>query len=324
MTIPSGPPAKPNSHVVPEAIPASPARARDAEEREIPLAETAPRPGQPRKYFDPERAKELAASLQEHGLLNAIIVYPSPVPPSYRIIAGERRWRAANALGWKTIRARVLKGPLDEARLSEMMLIDNDQRQDLSDIERGVAYLDHRALTGCTASALAQMIGKPVSTVTRAEALVKKLPQDLRALIGPELPPSIAGLLTSLPDDDAKRHFAGLYREGKVRTGKELSAAIKAAKNGHVTSGTAGFSCEENGIKIACYWSSDIPDPQALANVENVLRILLKDLAGQKHRGLTHWKHFLEKKAKAARKASELKAAQDALARHGNGANGTS
>lgn len=321
MTSPS--PDQTNGHVVPQAFSLAPAAAGEVEERKIPVAETGPSPSQPRKYFDPERAHELMASLQEHGLLNAIIVYPSTVPPRYRIIAGERRWRAANALGWTTIRARVLKERPADDRLWELQLMDNE-RQDLSDIERGLAYLDFMSRTGCTASALAQRLGKgkSVSSITRPVALIRKLPEEVRALVGQKLPPTVAEKLTSNAlSDEEKKRFTSLYIEGKIKSGDELAAAIRAAKNGQAAGGTTGFTRDESGVKIAVTWCSGAADAQALANVENALRLLVKDLAAQKHRGLTHWKEFLEKKAKAARKASELKAAHDALIHH-TGTNG--
>jgi hypothetical protein len=63
-------------------------------------------------------------------------------------------------------------------------------------------------------------------------------------------------MLPSLPDDAAKRQFAGLYRAGKIKTGDELAAAIRAAKNGQAAGGRASFACEEIGVKIAVSWTS--------------------------------------------------------------------
>ena len=315
--------AKPNGQILPQAVPVA---GGDAEEREIPVAEIGPDPGQPRKYFDPERDKELEASLREHGQLNAIIVYLAAEAPRYRLIAGERRWRAFQRIGKETIRARVLKARPDAARCSLLMLVDNEQRQDLHDIERGDAYLAHLTLTGCTASALAQKVGKHVSTVTRAVALVKKLPEDLRGLIGQRLPPSVAQLLTALPNDEEKRRYASLYIEGKIKSGDELAAAIRAARNGQATGVTACFACQESGVKIAVTWTTGAAGAspgQALAAAENALKIVLKDIREQGHRGLEKFKDFLSKKARTAKKAGELAAAQNELARHGvTGGNG--
>src|SRR5581483_7812414 len=271
--------AKPNPQLLPQAVLAA---AGDAEEREIAVGEIDPQDNV-RKHFDQDALRALADNIAANGLLKSIIVYHDPHTKRYRLIGGERRWRAHQLLGRKTIRARVLKQPPDPAKRSELMLIDNEQ-EDLDDIERGLAYLDYTSRFQCTASALAQKLGKHVSTVTRAIALIRKLPEDLRAAIGPGLPPTIAGLLTSLPDDDAKRHFAGLYREGTIKTGKELAAAIRAARNGQAAGATAGFACEENGVRIAVTWTTDAAEASpghALAAAENALKIVLKDLREQ-------------------------------------------
>lgn len=312
--MPSPSPTPINGQAPPPAIPAAVTAALvcDAEEREVVVANIDPKDNA-RKYFDPEQLNALADNIAVHGLLNALIIYLPPESGRFRLIAGERRLRAVQLLGWKTVRCRVLKEPPDESKRRELALIDNVHREGLSDIELGLEVLGHITQTGSTATALAQKIGKHVSTLTRAMQLAQKLPGDLHDLIrSGKLPPFAARHLTHLPDDDSKRRFAALYCEGKVKTAAELAAAIKSG-NGTAAATQAGFSCEESGVRIAVLWNGN-SDTQALTQVENALRIVLKDLAGQKQRGVEHFKTFLEKKAKAAKKAAELKAAQDALA----------
>ena len=149
----------------------------------------------------------------------------------------------------------------------------------------------------------------------------KSCRSELHGLIrSGKLPPAAARLLTAKNlDDDAKLRFAALYCEGKVKTAAELAAAIK---NGNAAPEPAGFTCEESDIKIAVSWTNGAlgaSPGQALDAVENALRIVLKDLAGQKKHGLSHWKTFLEKKKAHAKKAAELAAAQNELARHAGG-----
>jgi ParB family chromosome partitioning protein len=292
---------------VPQAVPVAVTAAGDAEEREIPVAEAGPDPDQPRKEFDPEREQELAASIREHGQLNAILVYVSTVPPRYRILGGERRWRACQRLGRKTIRARILKEPPNEAKRRELALLDNEQRQDLSDIERGLAYGDFLTRTGCTASALAQKLGKHVSTITRAIGLVRKLPEDLRSLVGPRLPPSVASVLTALPDDEAKRKFAALYCDGTYRTAEQVAAAIKAARNGQTTGAPASFTAQAGGIAIMV----TLP-PTELARAAAALRQLAKDVSSHGH-SLADLKNFLARKHKLAAARQAAAAAAEAL-----------
>src|SRR5262249_53243751 len=148
----------------------------DAEERDIPVAEIDPE-ANARKHFDQDGLRALADNIATNGLLKPIIVYYDPHSKRYRLVGGERRWRAHQILGRTTTRARVLRQPPEPAKRDVLMLIDNEQ-EDLDDIQRGLAYLDHTTRYQCTASALAQKLGKPVSSVTRPIALIRKLPPD--------------------------------------------------------------------------------------------------------------------------------------------------
>lgn len=100
---------------------------------DIPLALIERNPDQPRQIFDKEALEELAASLNERGLLSPILVYTMPTG-KYRIGAGERRWRAATALGWKTIRASV-RPFVSELEADLDALTENEVRKDLRSIE---------------------------------------------------------------------------------------------------------------------------------------------------------------------------------------------
>ncbi len=307
-----------------QAISATKLAPCDYEELDILIAEIDPDPEQPRQYFNEEEMQALTNSLAADGQQNAGIAYRDPETRRYRLLAGERRWRALGRLGKSTMRLRVLKEMPDTVKRSRTRLLDNDLHKSLSRIEKGFAWDSHITLVGCTASALAQTLGTSVSTVTRAikdaQRLCPALKERFRA---GTLPPDIAEELLSLPGD-AQLAIANQYPD-PLETNADVRAAVRRFKNGNgQTAGSAtGFVCEECGVKIGCTWNNGSSDAQALANVENALRILLKDLSAQKHRGLTHWKTFLEKKAKAARKAAELKAAQDALNHHAHmGGNG--
>lgn len=113
---------------------------------EIPLAKVRPNPHQPRKTFAPEVLEELKASIRTHGVLQPIVVRPAA--GGYEIIAGERRFRAAQALGLSTIPAVVREGVGDQGML-ELALVENLQRADLDPIEkaRGFRQLLERGLT---------------------------------------------------------------------------------------------------------------------------------------------------------------------------------
>src|SRR5260370_15584998 len=138
--------AKPNGQIPPQAVPVA---AGEGEDREIPVGEIGPQ-ATARKHCDQDALQALADNIAANGLLKPILVYQDPQTQRYHLIGGERRWRAHQMLGRKTIRARVLKQPPDPAKRSELMLIDNDQ-EDLDDIERGLAYLDYTTRYQCTA-----------------------------------------------------------------------------------------------------------------------------------------------------------------------------
>src|SRR5262245_24727103 len=95
---------------------------------ELPIAAIQPNPYHPRKTFAAEALADLQRSIQEHGVLQPIVVRNTP--GGYQLIAGERRWRAAQSLGIKTLPAVVRDGVTDEAML-ELALVENLQRADL-------------------------------------------------------------------------------------------------------------------------------------------------------------------------------------------------
>ena len=98
---------------------------------EIELTKLRPNPDQPRKRFNEETIKELAASIEQHGLIQPISVIPVPESDSFVIVAGERRYRAHQHLERPTITAIITKG-----NSNEIALIENIQREDLSPMDQ--------------------------------------------------------------------------------------------------------------------------------------------------------------------------------------------
>lgn len=121
-------------------------------------------PGQPRRRFDETALQELADSIREKGLLQPILVRPLPSDPGlYEIVAGERRWRAAQKA--QLHRVPVIVRPFSDSEALEIAIIENIQRQDLSPVEEARAYqklIDER---GHSHEALAQILGKSRSHV---------------------------------------------------------------------------------------------------------------------------------------------------------------
>ncbi len=139
------------------------------ETSEIKLSLIEPNIGQPRKDFDEDSLAELAESIKEHGVIQPIIV--KKTGQTYRIIAGERRWRAARLAGLKEIPAIVRE--YDDRETAEIALIENIQREDLNSIEEAKAY---RALIDdyhLTQEELAKRVSKSRTAITNSLRLLQ-------------------------------------------------------------------------------------------------------------------------------------------------------
>ena len=137
-----------------------------------------PNPLQPRKKWNPESLAELAQSIRETGILQPVVVVPDE--ENYKIIVGERRWRAAKKIGLQTI--PVLIRNLTEAQQHEAMLIENLQREDLNPIEIAKAYQKMTQDFSCTQEDVAKKVGKDRVSVANTLRLLK-LPDEIQELI---------------------------------------------------------------------------------------------------------------------------------------------
>tara|TARA_B100000902_G_C27130683_1_gene823443 strand:- start:123 stop:959 length:837 start_codon:yes stop_codon:yes gene_type:complete len=119
-------------------------------------------PGQPRKEFDQEKIKELASSIKQHGLIQPIILAKN-AENDYKIVAGERRWRAAQIANLKAIPSIILPADLDN---NEVSLIENIQRENLKITEEANAYKNLIEKKKYTHDQLASIVGKSRSHIT--------------------------------------------------------------------------------------------------------------------------------------------------------------
>ncbi len=148
--------------------------------QQLRLSEIRPNPYQPRKEFKLEELSELQASLKASGLLQPITVRPSPAGTGFELIAGERRFRAATALGWTDIPAVVRT--IDDKTLLTLALIENLQRSDLNPLEEAEGYkrlVDEFALSH---TQVGEVVGKDRSTVANLLRLLQ-LPAAVRRLL---------------------------------------------------------------------------------------------------------------------------------------------
>lgn len=136
---------------------------------ELKIVDVEPDVEQPRKVFDEEKLQELADSIKEQGVIQPILVVKSK--NGYTIVAGERRWRAAKLAGLKTIPA-IVKDYTDTKK-KQVALIENIQREDLNVIEVARAIKELMDIDGYSATEVAKLTGKNVSTVSNTVRLLK-------------------------------------------------------------------------------------------------------------------------------------------------------
>ena len=148
--------------------------------RNVPLSEIRPNPYQPRKEFDPAELLELQASLRANGLLNPITVRPALGGRGFELIAGERRLRAAAALGWPEI--SVIVREIDDQALLTLALVENLQRTDLNPMEEAEGYRHLMQTFGLTQAEVAEVTGKDRSTIANLLRLLQ-LPASVRKLV---------------------------------------------------------------------------------------------------------------------------------------------
>ena len=175
---------------------------------EVDIDRLSPNALQPRMHFDDAKLEELADSIKAKGIIQPILVRPVG-GSSYRIIAGERRWRAAQ-------RAGLLKVPVvvrdvadgsDQQQL-ELALIENVQRENLNPVDEAIAYQRLADQFALTQEQIAAAVGKDRSSVANFMRLLK-LPEEVRAdLADGSLTMGHARTLLSLPDAATQRHAA--------------------------------------------------------------------------------------------------------------------
>jgi ParB family chromosome partitioning protein len=142
---------------------------------EVPTDRLEPNPVQPRSVIDPTRLSELAASIEESGMVQPILVRRAG--SRYQIIAGERRWRAAQKLGLKAVPVTIRD--VADDRLLELALVENIQREELSPLEEALAFQHLQEELKLTQEEVARKVGRDRSTVANALRLLR-LPREVR------------------------------------------------------------------------------------------------------------------------------------------------
>ena len=197
----------------------------DSGTRMLPVGALQPHPGQPRRHFDDAQLDELAASIRARGVIQPIVVRPHG--RGYQIVAGERRWRAAQRAGLSDV--PVVVRPFDDAETLEIALVENIQRQDLNAIEEAQAYQRLANDYGHTQEALATIVHKSRSHVANLLRLLD-LPDRVQArVVDGSLSMGHARSLLGARDIEALAEQV-VHRGLSVRETEKLAQAAKGKR----------------------------------------------------------------------------------------------
>lgn len=166
-------------------------------DRTVPIEFVSRNPRNPRRYFDETELQDLAGSIRQHGIVQPVVVRTSGAD-RYEIIAGERRWRAAQLAGLAEI--PVIVRDVDDRTALELAIVENVQRADLNPLEEALGYEQLIAEHGYTQNDLGEIIGKSRSHVANSLRLLK-LPEPVRDMLAEgSLSAGHARALVSTPD----------------------------------------------------------------------------------------------------------------------------
>ncbi len=192
-------------------IPKKPAEERKGSVQQVPVSRLKPNSQQPRKLFHSESLQELVQSIKERGILQPIVVRRKG--EDWEIVAGERRFRAAQRLGLLTVPAVEVQASDVEAL--ELALVENLQRSDLSVLEEAEGYHRLQEEFQMTQEQIAQKVGKDRATVANAIRLLKLGPEAKSLLASGQLTPGHARVLASLATPQEQKRVADkIIRQG--------------------------------------------------------------------------------------------------------------
>lgn len=193
--------------------------------KRIPLSQVIPNPNQPRKHFDPVKLRELAESIRERGLIQAITV--RPVDDKFMIVGGERRWRAHHLIEAADILCEVVK--IDDNEMALQAIVENLARADIKAMEEARAFqamLDR----GWTVEKLAKDIGVQQARITARTALLN-LDEAIQSLVDSnQFPLGHANYLVDLPKHD-QLQIVKLFTSGKLKDWSGVRAAAQSVRD---------------------------------------------------------------------------------------------
>jgi ParB family chromosome partitioning protein len=239
--IPAEPPPAPGAGLV---EPASP----HERVQQLPLERIRPCPFQPRKEFSPEALQELADSIREQGIIQPLIVRPRD--GGYELIAGERRWRAAQLVGLKEIPAIVREA--DDASVLELALIENLQRENLNPLEEALGYSQLIEQFHLRQEDVSSKVGKSRAVVANSLRLLKLPPEVQDHLRGGRVSVGHAKVVLGLATPGEQRLAAErIIRQNlNVRQTEELVARLQKDRAAQATGNVAAPQLANRDVHI--------------------------------------------------------------------------
>lgn len=211
--------------------------------REIPISLIDRDPNQPRVNFDEEKLQELATSIRTYGVLSPLLVRPGKVPGRYDLIAGERRFRAAQIVGLSSVPAMIDQEDVgSEQRTLAIQLVENLQRADLSPLERAHAIGALKETYGLSVRDVAERLGVSKSMVQRSLEILE-LPDDLLNALREGASESKILLLSKIDNEEIR---ASYLKDIELLTRNQLEKDIE--KNGAEKVGKVNLSPEDQRI----------------------------------------------------------------------------
>lgn len=210
-------------------IPQVPAAAQETESklREMDISQIVPNPEQPRKVFDQEALKELAESIKNQGLLQPLVV--REYQGNYQIVVGERRWRASQLAGLRTI--PVLLHDTDDTKVLELALVENIHREDLNPLEEAWAYQMMVNRLELTQEEVAKRVGKDRSTVSNTLRLLKLHDDVKKRLLDRQIEMGHARALLALDDQITQREICEEVIQQQLNV-RQVEQKVKAVQSG--------------------------------------------------------------------------------------------
>ena len=217
----------------------------------IRISEIEPNREQPRKEFDSEALSELADSISQHGVLQPLLLRPM-LSGGYRIVAGERRWRAARMAGLSEVPAVIRE--MTDAEEKLFALIENLQREDLTPLEEARGFRTLIETQDFTQEEVSRTVGKSRPAVTNALRLLN-LPEDIQKLLeNGEISAGHARTLLSFKNEEDMRLGAQKARQGaSVRELENLAKKLNEKKSAPKKSGAKNQYYEEAQLAVGEY-----------------------------------------------------------------------